>query len=160
MACWLSLLSCRCDRPPAETPVDEFVATLERVDFDTEAQVETVVANAASSTRAIVFVHVDWALMAMQQKLFAEFFLDYQRRFPDDPVQFHYVDCTPVDHSYAPLKALAGWREIEESKGMSLIHGWGELVWMKQGRVVHVEQIINFNSAEQLTKKTEALLIR
>jgi hypothetical protein len=40
----------------------------------------------------------------------------------------------------------------------SLIHGWGELVWMEKGRVLHVERILNYESTSELIQKTETLI--
>jgi hypothetical protein len=63
VACLLTIMGCDSNRHEPELSVEELVATLEKVSLDTEAQVQNVVANAASSPRAIMFVHVDWAPM-------------------------------------------------------------------------------------------------
>lgn len=145
-------------RPSVGLRVDEIVTSLEDASLETEADVERAVANASASERAVIFVHVDWAPMLQQQRRFAEFMLAYQQKHPTDPLMFHYVDCTPVTDGYAPLRSLPGWRELQEAAGVSLIHGHGEMVWLKRGRVLRVEPILNFNSAAALVRKTETLM--
>jgi hypothetical protein len=138
------------------TQVQELARTLSAVQLRTEADVQGVVSHAAACERAILFVNVDWAIMEPQQTRFAQFAFDWHETHPNDDVQFHYVDCT-VTHNYGPLRSLAGWAELEKQAG-GLIHGWGELVWMEKGRVLHVERILNFQSSVQLIDKTNALL--
>lgn len=156
--CVLVFLGCDRHEESPEMPVDELVASLSSASLETEDDVQRVVSNAAASPRAVMFVHLDWAIMEPQRTRFVEFVLDYQRLHPDDPLLFHYVDCTPVTSGYRPLRSLPGWQELHEAAGTSLIHGWGELVWMEHGRVLHVERILNFDSTSQLVEKTETLM--
>jgi hypothetical protein len=139
--------------------IAELAASLVGARLETEADVQAVVANAARSRRAIMFVHVDWAIMEPQRTRFAQFVVEYQRMYPNDGVLFHYVDCTSVTDGYAPLKALPGWQELENTEGTSLIHGWGELVWLEQGRVLHVERTLNFDTTSDLLQKTRRLIL-
>jgi hypothetical protein len=122
------------------------------------SDVQRIISTAAAADRAILFIHVDWALMEPQRTRFVEFINDYLRLHPQDDLGFYYVDCTSVTDGYAPFRSLTGWRELEVAAGTSLIHGWGELVWMEQGRVLHVERILNFESTSELIQKTEALI--
>ncbi len=156
--CVLSPIGCERDSRNADLAVKEMVASFESAKLETEADVERVVTNAATSERAIMFVNVDWAIMEPQRTRFAQFAINYHRNNPDDSVLFHYVDCTPVTNGYAPLRSLAGWRELQEAAGTALIHGWGELVWMHNGRVLHVERILNFKTTEDLIEKTNSLM--
>lgn len=167
LLCMLAIWGCNRDAPETEVRVDETVASLEvdelvasfdNVNLETEADVQHVVSNAAASPRAIMFVHLDWASMEPQRTRFAEFMLEYQRTYPDGQILFHYVDCTPVTNGYAPLRSLPGWQKLHEAAGTSLIHGWGELVWMEKGRVLHVERILDCGSAAELVEKTDRLL--
>jgi hypothetical protein len=149
---------CNHSEPKREVPLEELVVSLAHASLETEADVQAVVSDAARSPRAIMFVHVDWAIMEPQRTRFAAFMLEYYRTYPADPMLFHYVDCTSVTNDYAPLEALAGWQELENAAGTSLIHGWGELVWMEHGRVLHVERILNFDTASELVEKTQSLM--
>jgi hypothetical protein len=105
-----------------------------------------------------MFIHVDWAIMEPQRTRYRQFVSDYLQLYPGDDLAFYYVDCTSITDGYAPLRRLTGWAELEDAAGTSLIHGWGELVWLEQGRVLHVERIMNFKSMSKLLQKTEALL--
>jgi hypothetical protein len=96
--------------------------------------------------------------MEPQRTRFDEFVSEYLRLNPRDNLGFYYIDCTSITDGYAPLKKLTGWAEVEGAAATSLIHGWGELVWMEQGRVLHVERILNFRTISQLLQKTEGLL--
>ncbi len=103
-------------------------------------------------------VHVDWAPMVEQRQRFAEFRFEFQVRYPKRNLAFRYIDCTPIANRYKPLRTLPGWKELEErNNGSSLVHGYGEIVWFKNGRVLHVENPLNFDSADALIEKTELL---
>jgi hypothetical protein len=161
LVCAITLFGCiRSEEPQGMMTVEDLVTSLNAARLETEAAVQAAVSNAANARAAIIFVHVDWAPMEHQRRRFAEFAVEYQRIHPDLPVHFHYVDCTPVSDGYAPLRSLLGWQELEGAVGSSLLHGWGELVWMSRGRVLHVERILNFDSVSALIHKTEALLTR
>ena len=99
-----------------------------------------------------------WAPMVHQRTRFAEFKRDYQLKHPDSDLEFHYIDCTPVASGYEPLRSLHGWQALEEeNSGTSLVHGYGELVWCQNARVLHVERPLNFESTDALIVKTESL---
>lgn len=142
-----------------ELQVHELVDSFARAKLETEADVRQVVSNAAASERAVMFINVNWAIMEPQKTRFAEFALAYQRKHPLKPVHFHFVDCTPVTSGYQPLESLPGWQELQEENGFAFIHGNGEIVWMKQGRVLHIYPILNFESVSELIKKTESLML-
>jgi hypothetical protein len=156
----VSLANCGCNRTQTEVALtaDELAQTFAAVNAVTEADVQSVVSNAAASERAIMFIHVDWALMEPQRTKFADFAIGYQRVHPNDNVAFHYVDCTPIDSGYRPLRSLAGWSVLEDAVGTSLVHGWGEFVWLERGRVLHVQRISESDSTAQLIKKTESMM--
>jgi hypothetical protein len=124
----------------------------------TEWDVQRIISTAAAAERAIMFIHVEWALMEPQRSRYAQFVNDWLQLHPRDNLEFYYVDCTPVTSGYAPLKRLTGWTELQDAAGTSLIHGMGEVVWMERGRVLHVESIQNFDSISALLKKTQTLM--
>ncbi|PHS03220.1 MAG: hypothetical protein COA78_18590 [Blastopirellula sp.] len=142
---------------PALT-VKELEVTMRNVKNETEADVQAVVDNAAAADRAIMFINLDWSVMAHQIPQFAEFSIEFQKAHPDENVMFHFVDCTPVTHlGYKPLRALDGWKELEVDGG-SLIHGWGEVAWLEHGHVLHVQRIDEFESTAELIEFTERLM--
>jgi hypothetical protein len=149
-----------CNRSPTSAPIriDELAAEFASVKNETEAQVQGVVSHATACERAVMFIHVDWAFMEPQRTRFIEFVHEYQKVHPHEAVLFHYVDCTPIDSGYGPLKNIPGWSELQEEAGTSLIHGWGEVAWLANGRVLHVESILNFESVAELVAKTESLM--
>jgi len=136
----------------------DWVETFRSAKLETEEDVQLVVSHAAASKRAIMFINIDWAILGNERKRFAEFMVAYHHKHQDDPVLFHYVDCTPVTSGYYPLRSLSGWKELESTKGTSLVHGWGEVVWMEHGHVLHVERILNFDTTQRLIEITESLL--
>jgi hypothetical protein len=149
---------CNQGEPERDEVMSTLVSSLEHANLETEADVQAVVSNATRSSRSVMFVHVDWAIMEPQRTRFAAFCLEYQRTHSGDPVLFHYVDCTSVTDGYGPLRALPGWKGLESAAGTSFIHGWGELIWMDRGRVLHVERILNFETSTELVEKTRSLM--
>lgn len=123
--------------------------------LETPAQVENALRNAINSDRAIVFVHMDWAIMQPQRDFFTRFMLRYHQRLPDRSVGFHYVDCTPITSDYTPLKSLPGWpgsgRDIYARQGTG---GWGDVIWIDHGIVQHVETIVESDDVDELIAKT------
>src|SRR4051812_34240044 len=90
----LAVMGCDRNKSNPAMSVDELAAILPSTSRKTEDYVQHVVSNAAASPRAIIFVHVDWSFMTIQRKRLAEFMLEDQRRHPEDPLMFHYVDCS------------------------------------------------------------------
>lgn len=123
--------------------------------LESPEQVEDALRNAINSEFAIVFVHMDWAIMQPQRELFISFMLRYHQHFPDRSVGYHYVDCTPITSDYTPLKSLPGWpgsgREIYARQGTG---GWGDVIWIDHGVVQHVETIQESNDVDELIAKT------
>ena len=154
----MTSLSCGRTQPEPAKGLKEFSANIAPLRLNSPSDVQRIIASAATEERAVLFIHVDWALMEPQRTRFDEFVNDYLRLNPRDNVGFYYIDCTSITDGYAPLKRLTGWPELEGAAAMSLIHGWGELVWMEQGRVLHVERILNYESTSELIQKTETLI--
>ncbi|WP_145453696.1 hypothetical protein [Gimesia panareensis] len=147
-----------CDRMGSKHHAVEPMLEFTFSQLETAEDVQHAVDEATSHSEAIFLVHVDWAPMNLQRQRFAEFQRDYKARYPKSGLAFRYIDCTPVTQGYIPLRALPGWKQLEELKnGASLVHGYGELVWYKNGRVLHVENPLNFDSLDELIAKTESL---
>jgi hypothetical protein len=145
--------------PPQQSLPEELVLSFRQVKCKTVEDVEHIVENAAACPRAVMYLSVDWSpLTIIELPTYADLVVAFGERHSATPVAFHLVDCTPITRGYAPLRELAGWRELEAAAGGSLIHGSGEVVWMRNGRVLHVEPIFNFESTEELVALTERLL--
>lgn len=143
-----------------ESPLARMIVPIRNADIETESGVQNAISNATSAKYAIMFLHVDWAPMELQRTRFAEFVLKFKQTHPNHLVQFHYVDITSA-HDYGPLRAMPGWKQLEysgEFPGQSLIHGEGEVVWLKIGQAMHVERIENFKTATELIDLTEKLM--
>lgn len=152
------LVSLGCDHMKSTTHTAEELSELAFSRLETAEDVQHAVDRATSRTHAILFVHVDWAPMLHQRQRFAEFKRAYKTRYPKSDLIFKYIDCTAITEGYEPLRKLPGWTELEaHNNGASLVHGYGELVWCNNGRVVHVESPLNFGSANALIAKTESL---
>jgi len=125
----------------------------------TPAQVQHALGNALASDRAVVFVHLDWAVMESQRDRFTRFMLAYHQQFPAHAVGFHYIDCTPISSDYTPLKSLPGWpgsgSEVFAQQGTG---GWGDVIWLDHGVVRHVESILESQDATELVAKTRVFL--
>lgn len=156
---WIFVLSTGCQEtgPSAESLAERLVAQFATISSETVTDVEHVVAHAANSERSIMFIHVDWSFMTLGQRMYSRFITEYFQNHPDDNLLFHYVDCTPVTNGYQPLWNLPGWKELMDS-GNAGIHGWGELVWMDHGRVIHIQRIDDFDTANDLVEWTEKIL--
>lgn len=124
--------------------------------LETAEDVQHAVDEATSHPDSIILVHVSWAPMILQQKRFAEFSRSFKSRHPNSELAFRYIACTPITEGYKPLRSLPGWKELEElNNGSSLVHGYGELAWVKNGRVQHVQRPLDFDSPDDLVAKTE-----
>jgi hypothetical protein len=154
----LACVGCSDSSPKQAKQVDRLAAKFAASSLKTATEVQSAVSAAAAAQRAIVFIHVDWAPMQVQRSQYAQFVVEYQRLHPHENLQFHYIDCTTVTDGYKPLEDLPGWKELEDSKGIALLHAGGELVWLDHGRVLHVERIPEDDSTLHLVKRTEAFL--
>lgn len=158
----MSLMMCGCR--PREQPLERAISPSELVEtfranrLETEAEVERVVSHAGAAERAVMFIHVDWAPMEPQQTRFAELILAYRKAHSRDDLKFFYVDCSAITQGYASLRQLRGWKELEAARGTSLVHGWGELIWLRQGQVLAGERILDVAPVSEALKKTEQLL--
>ena len=134
---------------------------LELLDVECKSveQVQHVIDHAAGCERAVMFVNLRWSLLALQQDRFSKLSSEYTRLHPEANVQFHVLDATPIDRGYKPLRGLPGWRALEGPTPRSLIHGMGEVVWMKDGEVLEVSRVFNYESVEALIARTNELLV-
>ena len=151
-------VSLGCDRMKSRTQIDKKLSDFAFSRLETVEEVQRAVDQATSRPNAILLVHVDWAPMVYQRQRFAEFARSYKTKYPNSDLIFEYIDCTEITDGYEPFRSLPGWKALEDkNNGSSLVHGYGELVWCKNGGVLHVERPLNFESAEALIAKTESL---
>lgn len=119
--------------------------------------VETAIGEALNAELAVLFVHIDWAPMKQQRELYFRFAAALAEKHPACDVSFQYLDCTAICEHYRPLCELPGWQSLEEKDGTSLLHAYGEFVWIYHGIVKHVERPLNYDSQDALVAKTESL---
>ena len=114
------------------------------------ADAEAAIEHAAGCERAIIHVHIDWSMYAIQHKRFTEFMMKHVEGNPNSNLMFHYVDCTNLGIDYSVFSTLEGWDE----RGRA-ISGCGEVIWLENGRVVKVSSMAEINfSISELTQVT------
>ncbi|MDB5335082.1 MAG: hypothetical protein JWN70_701 [Planctomycetaceae bacterium] len=124
--------------------------------FQVRTDIDAAIGEAVAANFSILFVHVSWAPMKLQRDLFLRFAADCQNKSPG-VICFRYIDFTDVSDDYPQLFSLPGWAELRQQSGNAMIHGYGELVWMDHGNVVHVERTLNYKNESELTAKTNSL---
>ena len=123
--------------------------------LESASEVQRAIDEATSNRIVVFLIHVDWAPMKLSHHRFAEFEREFKLEHPKSSLQFRYIDCTSVSDDYGPLRCLKGWQEIEAQRSdSSLVHGYGELAWCKEGRVVDVQDPFNFATANALIDRT------
>lgn len=147
---------CNCGDVRQNWESEKLADQLKSIEFRSENDVQNALSNAVACECAVVFVHLDWAPMPTDR--FAEFALAHQESHLPEDIAFHYIDFTSSSEDYQPLRSLAGWSELEEATGTSLVHGKGELVWLNHGRVVHVQSITSFDSVSEFLAKATSLM--
>ena len=161
----ISAMLLGCNNGP-ETPATLFVPSNTEVhnvvpNLETPDDVRRAISRAIDAKRAIVFVHVDWSIMEPWHNRFCSFATSYHDRYPDDPVQFHQIDVTPTTNDRSPLTSMPGWpgtgREIYVKSGTG---GCGDIIWINEGIVQHVEMVSETSNAEGLITKTLAFFNR
>ena len=127
----------------------EFLESFDHASFDSASQACGVIDNAAGSKQSISFIDVKWSLAAaMGKHRYADFLAKYYQQQDIDFASTHYIDCTPLSSDYSCLTDLPGW-----NKDPGLIHANGEVVWMENGRVIHVQEIA-YGSPDDVLAKT------
>ncbi len=139
--------------PSAEALYQSFDATRGM----SENAVAIAVENAANSQRAVVFVYVDWAFMRPQLDRFAEFAIAWQSNNENLRIGFHFIDFTEVCNDYRPLTSLPGWPMRNERPDVGRIGGYGEVVWIADGRVVHIQTALDFASGSEMATLTHSI---
>ncbi|MCR9209176.1 MAG: hypothetical protein NXI28_13170 [bacterium] len=156
----LLAIGCKNKVPDSELPsIGELTRNFASVS-DSDCDVQQIVDHALSRDCSVMFVHVDWAMTEIFHRQFAEFALEHHRLNPDSGLSFHFADCTSVSRDYAPLRAIPGWQKLIDEADIAMIHGYGEIAWIENGRVLHVQTICSFKTSAQLVEFTERLMPR
>lgn len=123
---------------------------------NTADRAEAAIAKAGLSGRAIVFLGLDWsATSVIGSHQFAQYRLGYQDTNPG--IKFQFIDITPLTSDYSALEKLPGWTQILQANSGYPITGSGEVVWIRDQTVVHVQSIFDFRSTAELNRLTEKL---
>jgi hypothetical protein len=145
-----------CRGTPASV-LDPMESELRRERVTWSQNLKLGIAESKSHERAVVFMHVDWATMSQQRSVFLRWVHRQRETRPTDRVFFQYLNCTEQSHEYASLRNLDGWKEIEESKKVRLIGGYGEVMWMKNGKVFAIETMDVTMQPEDLMELTDRI---
>jgi hypothetical protein len=73
------------------------------------------------------------------------------------PIGFHFIDFSDVCNDYRPLTQLAGWPTRGGRPDIGRIGGWGELVWIADGKVIYIQTALDFSDGEELAAMTREL---
>jgi hypothetical protein len=126
-------------------------------DLRTAESVQSALAEAVKSPRAVVFVSVDWGPMKPYREQFEEFASEWHRQRPELPVSFHVIDFTCVSDDYAPITQLPGWSEtLRRSIGFPF-GGFGDYVWIRDRRIVDAGSP-HITTCEQLIQTADQYL--
>ena len=138
----------------ASSLTSPFTAAEDTAKPDKAGEVRAVIKNAAESPSSVSFIHLAWSLNSeIGKRQFAQFAAEYARLYPEDAPLFHIIDCTSISNDYSALYELPGWDRKRHG-----ITGMGEIVWLKDGRVLHVEEIGGFATGKEFIKKSRTLL--
>lgn len=140
--------------------IDPSVIELRRLSFEeakgmSELDITNAVNNAARSKLAIIFVYVRWAPMRPQTDRFAELAIDLESTNSTPFIGLHFIDFS--SHDYKSLTTLPGWPTHEGIPEVWRIGGNGELVWIADGRVLHIQTALDFQTSTELVRLTEKL---
>jgi hypothetical protein len=153
-------IGCTSNERQSEFPTDDakkLAKELWETCLDNKVDVEHAIQNARNAEQSVVFIGLRWSATSQWATFpYAQFMLDYNSSHPDSKLLFHYIDCTSLSDDYSPLTEIPGWHDSG-----AVIHGNGELAWLKNGRVLRVEPICgfrDFRSIEKLTTITDELM--
>ncbi len=136
-----SLLGCNSDHRQSQYWTDDAVALAKQLLGTrslSEVDVDRALHNARNAEQSIVFVRLDWSADSLMATFpFAQFTLDYYSSHSDSKLLFHYIDCTSITDDYSLLTDIPGWQDLADRR--QLPQGFGEVVWLKNGRVLRVE---------------------
>jgi len=133
------------------------LASFEEATGMSQSDIENVISNAAHSKRAIVFVYVGWAPMRPQLDRFAELAIRWSEVYPATPIGFHFVDFTNGPSHYQPLTSLPGWPTRDGRPYPGRLGGYGELIWICDGRIAHIQTALDFPTIDPLVNLTSSL---
>ena len=154
----------RPERPPAasidallkgtrEPTVEDVLRIFGQADFRNEDDVRAGIRAAADSPASVSYIHLAWSGQSeLHKRDFAQFVLSKKRGNMAVPVNFHFIDCTPITEDYSALYDLPGWDRKKYGP-----QGWGEVLWIRNGRVVHFDRIDRFATTDELVARTKAL---
>ena len=130
------------------------------VPIATRSEIERVVAEAAREDRAIIFVHVGWAPMEPQKRLFLNFSNHWNRTNAKLPIAFYYLDFSIASRDYSPITNLPGWSETHERLGRNPFHGNGEWAWILEGELVDIGPVWQASLADLDSRTSSAFRLQ
>lgn len=152
----VTLVGCASDSCRSEFPTGDAWRVREELlstRLDNTDDVKYAIQNARNAEQAVVFVGLGWSSTSMEATIpYVQFMLDYYNSHAESRLLFHHIDCTSISSDYSPLTEIPGWKELEERRPGALIHGMGEVVWLKNDRVLHVEPIWDCRDRRSIAK--------
>lgn len=142
-------------RSSPELSRDDLLEEFKDMVFSNEQEVRAAIDVAARAPGvSISYLHLAWSVESQaRQAEFADFALAWHGLHPESPVEFHFLDCSLITSDYSPLHELSGWQRDKHVVG-----GFGEILWMKEGRVIDFGKIGDFSSIDALIAKAESLV--
>ena len=131
--------------------VGQLEKNADRLMSTTGIEPQSVVDHASACRFAVIFVDADWSLNArFFRPAFSKLVVGYHMEFPNEDVRFHYVNGT---RGFESLTNLPGYREITNN----VFHGNGEILWLAEGRIVHMSSVTSNNDPADLIRLTQQL---
>ena len=112
-------------------------------------------AVATQQDAAVVFVHFDWCFLDRERQNFGEFATRYNHDSHKPLATFHVINFTD---GVSPLRELPGWKENDPGPNGEPINGYGEVVWIRRGRIISIKPIGHFRSTADVINHTKAAL--
>lgn len=163
----LTLLAFVGCQPESESPMGEpskpehgstpeaLLEGFESARLRTEEEVRKAIDIASRASVSVSYLHLAWSVESeLHRRTFAQFAAQHGEALPNSLVTFHFIDCTPLTRNYDALTSLPGWKKDDYE-----VAGWGEVMWMVEGRVIDVAPLRDFSGSEALMKKT-ALVVK
>ena len=118
----------------------------------TASEVQSIVDHASACKLSVIFVDAKWSVNAkFFRPAFSRLVVGYHTEFPNEDVRFHFVDGTD---GFDSLRTLPGYQEVANNK----FHGNGEILWLVNGRVVHMSSVTSNHDSDDLIRLTQELV--
>lgn len=120
-----------------------------------KSDMEAILKNAMGSRNSVVFVYADWSLQAVISSYkYCDFARTWHRTQGTTPVLFHAINCTSIKRDFTVFRKLNGWSELVPPVRAASLSGYGSAIYIKDGKVVQVNDRLFDESSRQLIEET------